>query len=86
MLFLTVCVNITHFYLYFLVFNDGSDRELLNLDGTIPVRYKGEPVFSAFIAGAHSGLRFDSVLPTPGTTKITLLSCFLSFGECIFFF
>lgn len=23
------------------VFNDGSDRELLNLDGTIPVRYKG---------------------------------------------
>ncbi|XP_045623851.1 tumor susceptibility gene 101 protein isoform X2 [Procambarus clarkii] len=23
------------------VFNDGTDRELLNLDGTIPVRYKG---------------------------------------------
>lgn len=25
----------------FVVFNDGSTKELLNLDGTIPVQYKG---------------------------------------------
>ena len=37
------CFSYLHVFVFFfiIVFNDGSQKELVNLDGTIPVNYRG---------------------------------------------
>lgn len=40
-------------FLFFLVFNDGSSRDLMSLTGTVPVSYRGKECFSDFYCCSH---------------------------------
>lgn len=78
----------------FLVFNDGSSRDLMSLTGTVPVSYRGKECFSDFYCCyycSHSSVlecdrmghekllvHFCLVLPTLGFVYLLLFSCALS--------
>ena len=45
LVFFLSIIQQSHFFLHFIyfpVFNDGTKKNLLQLDGTIPVKYKGK--------------------------------------------
>lgn len=43
------CFQNEYLRIFFTVFNDGSKMDLVNLQGTIPIKYKGKIIYIFFI-------------------------------------